>query len=219
MLKALIGIDATVAEKWPVLPRLIDLAQVAFDHQHLILIRRSFGNYASEGIGDERLAPEVELAFRSNAIDNHYINSVCNRMRALNRLPGGMLGLLHFLLFVRQPANRCWIEKKLCATHGGQACGFGKPLVPADQRPDSRILRIVSLETQISRREIKLLVVERVVRYVHLAILARNLAVSINDHRCVVIEAGGAFFKERSNDDKLLLSRYFSQRVGCWTGN
>ena len=59
----------------------------------------------------------------------------------------------------------------------------------------------MSLEAEVARREIKLFVVKRIVGNVHLAILAGNLAVSVDDHSRVVINAGGALFKKRSKND------------------
>ena len=56
-------------------------------------------------------------------------------------------------------------------------------------------------ETEIARREVKLLVIRRIVRDVHLAILPEELAVGVDDRRGVVINAGGAFLEKRGDDD------------------
>src|SRR6185295_1057899 len=90
-----------------------------------------------------------------------------------------------------------------------------KPLVPANQGADLAVSCVVSLEAKVARREIKLLVVKRIVGDMHLAILA----VSVYDHSRVVVNTGGAPFKERSKDDDLFLLRHFTQRFGRWTWN
>ena len=71
-------------------------------------------------------------------------------------------------------------------------------------------------ETEIARGEVKLLVIERVIRDVHLAILAEQLAVGADDRGGVVVEAGGALLEERGDDDRAGFARHFAQ--GCGRG-
>ena len=78
---------------------------------------------------------------------------------------------------------------------GGQARGFGKPLVPANQSADFAVSGVVSLKTKIAGREVELLVIKRIIRDMHLAILAGNLAVSIDDYSRIVIDAGSTFLE------------------------
>ncbi len=58
-------------------------------------------------------------------------------------------------------------------------------------------LRVPGAEAEIARREIKLLVEKRVVRDVHLAVLAEIGAVGVDDRGGVVVDAG-AFASRRA---------------------
>ena len=76
----------------------------------------------------------------------------------------------------------------------------GIPLVPADQHADAAVARVEVGEAEIAGREIKFLVVERVVGDVHLAVDAEQRAVGVEDRGGVVIEAGGAALEQRGDD-------------------
>src|SRR5439155_5167011 len=130
-----------------------------------------------------------------------------------------MLGFVHFFLLIRQPTNRSRIEQKLRAGERGQTRRFRKPLVPANQRADFAMLRLMSLKAKIARCEIKLFVIERIIGNVHLAILARDLSVSIDGYRRIVVNAGSALLEQRSNDHDLLLTGYLAEGFGRWSGN
>src|ERR1019366_6784074 len=93
--------------------------------------------------------------------------------------------------FARMPADGGGIEQNLRALQCRQARGFGIPLVPADQHADLAVAGWPGAETEVAWSEIELLVIERVVRDVHLAIDAQERAVGIDDRRRVVVEAGG----------------------------
>ena len=77
---------------------------------------RSFGNDSSKRICYKRLPPESQFAFLADAIDDHDVNSVCNRVTTLNRFPRRVLRLIHLGLFFGEPPDRSWVEQKLCAT-------------------------------------------------------------------------------------------------------
>src|SRR5215217_4167510 len=132
-------------------------------------------------------------------------------MTTLNRFPRGVLRLIHLLLFVREPADGCRVEQKLGAAERRQPGRFRKPLVPTDKRADLAVGGVMRLKAEIAWREIKLLVVKRIVWDMHLAILARDLAGRVDHHGRVVIHTRGAFFEERGDDDDLLLTRYFAE--------
>ena len=78
-----------------------------------------------------------------------------------------------------------------------QARRFGIPLVPADEHADPAVARVPGLEAQISGSEVELFVVERIVRDVHLAILAQVGAVGIDDGRRIVVHSGRAALEQR----------------------
>src|SRR6266850_1518488 len=100
-----------------------------------------------------------------------------------------MLVLVYFRFFIRKPANSRGIKDKLCAAQRGQACRFGKPLIPADEGSHFAVGSVVRLKTKISRGEIEFFVVERIVGNMHLAVLTSNLARGVDDNRGVVINA------------------------------
>src|SRR5437588_4153736 len=205
-------IDPPIAQEGPILSRLVNLIQVAIDDQYFFFIAGSFRDDPAERIGHERLTPEVQLSFVTDSVADRDINAVSNRMRALNRLPRGMLRTAHLWLFIRQPADGGGIEKKLRSRQSSQARGFGKPLIPTNQRANLPILRFVRAKAEIAGGEIEFLVVERIVRYVHLAVLAGNLSIRVDYHRGVVIDAGSSFLEDRSDNDDLLLACDFAQR-------
>src|SRR5438046_634858 len=74
------------------------------------------------------------------------------------------------------------------------------PLIPANADADFSKRRVPRAEAKIARREIKFLVVKRVVGNVHLAIHAEKFSVGVNDRSGVVVNAGRAFFKKRRDD-------------------
>jgi hypothetical protein len=78
-----IGVDPTVAEKWPVRAHLVDSIQVAGHDQRLFAIAGSTGEHAAEGIGDGRATPEREIAFAADAVDRGHGHAVGDRVRAL----------------------------------------------------------------------------------------------------------------------------------------
>ena len=72
------------------------------------------------------------------------------------------------------PADRGRIEEDRRAAQRGEARALGIPLVPADERADPPGLRVEGLEAEVAGREVELLVEERVVGDVHLAVEARD---------------------------------------------
>ena len=117
------------------------------------------------------------------------------------------------------PADGRGIEQDVRAAQAGQARGFGIPLVPADQDGDAAVARVEAGEAQIAGREIKFLVVERVVGDVHLAVDAEQRAVGVDHRGGVVIEAGGAALEERGDDDHAQLGGQLAERLGRGPGD
>src|ERR1019366_10713286 len=97
--------------------------------------------------------------------------------------------------FARVPADRGRVDEDLGALHGRQAGGFGEPLIPANQNADAAKARVESAKAEIAGSEIVFFVEERILRDVHLAIKTEDGAVRIEDHRGIVIDAGGAAFE------------------------
>ena len=139
------------------------------------------GQDAAKRVSDKRSAPELEpdarrpiaayvSVFVAYAIDGSDINAVGDGMGSLDGLPSVVLRRTKLFLFRRMPADGGGIKKQIGASQGGDAGCFRVPLVPTDKRAHLSHGSIERLETQVPRREIELLVVQRVVGDVHLAV-------------------------------------------------
>ena len=158
------------------------------------------------GIGDETLAPEFEAGaaigrFVADAVRRGDVAAVGDRVAALDGLPRIMLPLPVLRLLGGMPADGGGVEKNLRTAQRGEARRFGIPLIPADADANGGELRPPREEAEIARREVEFLVVERVVRDVHLAILAKKFAVRVDDRGGIVIKPGVAALEERGDDD------------------
>ena len=95
-------------------------------------------------------------------------------MAALDGAPGVKLRRPEFFFLRRMPADARGIKNHLRATERNRARAFRIPLVPAGCTPMRYAAFIKNEEAQVAEREIEFLVVERIVRDVHLAIFAGN---------------------------------------------
>src|SRR6185436_12584721 len=133
---------------------------------------RGLGDGAAVGIADERGAEELDArvlrALVAHAVDRADVDAVGDRVRALDRLPRGGLLLAPLLLLARMQADCRGVEEDRRTAQRGEPRRLGIPLVPADERPDASVLRVERLEAEVARGEIELLVIERIVRDVHL---------------------------------------------------
>src|SRR5690349_5251739 len=100
-------------------------------------------------------------------------------MAAHHGFPGGVLARAVLLFFVRQPADGSWVKNDLSAGHGGEPSRFRIPLIPADAGADTAKAGVEAPKAQVTRREIKLLVVQRIVGDVHLAVHAELRSVGV----------------------------------------
>src|SRR5579884_1367019 len=142
---------------------------------------RRFSQDSSERIAEKGASPEFEAGagsgFAANVavlvthtIHHRDIDAVRNRVRALNRAPGIVLGVAELGFLCRVPADRSGIKENLRALQGGEARSLRIPLVPANQRTDFSRLRVERAEAEIAGGEVKLFVIKRVVRNVHFAV-------------------------------------------------
>ncbi len=180
------------------------LDEIARDGEHLFA-GAALGEETTTGIGHEAAAPELDaarsgLALVADPVDRADVDSVGDGVAALDRLPGRLLlGPVLFLLGGK-PADRGGIEEDLGPAHGGEPRRLGIPLVPADEHADAAVPRVPGPEAEVARREVELLVVLRVVRDVHLPVLAEILPVRVDDGGGVVVESLGALLEERGDD-------------------
>src|SRR5690606_26181888 len=135
--------------------------------------------------GDETLAPELDPRptlgrLRADAVHGDDITPVGHGVASLDDFPGAVLVRAILLLLAWMPANRRRIEKDFRSLHRGKPRPLRVPLVPAHENADSPELRVPRLEPGVTRREVELLVVKRIVGNVHLAINAQHLAVRID---------------------------------------
>src|SRR5204862_4980441 len=110
---------------------------------------------------------------QTDAIRRADVAAVRDRMRSLNQFPRIVLrdAVLRFLAWM--PANGGGVEEDLRALDRGEPRAFGKPLVPANEHADLRVLRVPRAKPGVPWREIELLVIARGVRHGHVTIPAK----------------------------------------------
>src|SRR5712692_6751934 len=146
----------------------------------------------------------------TDSIHRRDINSIRDCVRMLNRLPRIALSRPVNVLLVRMPSDRSRVEEDARAAKRGQPCAFGVPLVPANQRANFSDRRIERAKAEIAGREVKLLVVSRIIGYVHLAIDAGDVAFGVDDGGAVMIKSGGSALEDRRDDGYFLFAGDFS---------
>src|SRR4051812_40698139 len=230
MRDAAIAINAAVAQKWPVAADIFKMFQIALADQDLFLVIRGFHNDPPEWIAEKRSAPKL-YAFAlgaiaanvaelmANAIDHADKNSVGNGMCALDGAPCVVLYRAELGFFVRMPADCRRIKKNVGALQSREASAFRIPLVPANKSSHTSILRVEGLKAKIARSEIKLFIVKRIVRDVHLAIETLGTAIGIKDDRRIVIKATRATFKDRNHYGSFCFPGDSRERFRSWARN
>src|SRR5437879_3739336 len=117
------------------------------------------------------------------------------------------------------PANCSWVEEDIRAFKSSEARAFRIPLVPTDERADLAEGRVEGFKSEVAGSEIKLFVVKRIVRNMHLPVNAFQSPVRIEHGSGVVIEAACAFLKDRRNDYNFGFSGDVSDCLRCRAGN
>src|SRR5690606_30049145 len=175
----------------------IRLLQIDRFHMNLFLIVGTLVENSSKGVGDKRSAPELHRAvlFQANAVYAHYVHAIRNGMATLNGLPRGELFIVCLFVLRRSPTDSRWIEKNLSAHQRRNPCTFRIPLIPADQHANGCELRFENLVTQIARREVKFLVICRIIRNVHLTILAEVSSIGVKSCGSVMVKSFRSFFE------------------------
>src|SRR5690348_3414409 len=186
-----VGIDSPVAEERPIAARLFDETRIALgDEDGRLRIR--LGKDAAERIADEGMAEEFQsirarLRLEAHAIRRGDVHAVRDRMRTLNRSPCFDLRRTELGLLGGVPPDRRRVEQHLGAEQARYARGLGIPLIPADQHADVCITSMPHAKPAgllgdlanainavivrgVAGGEVVLLVEQRIVRDVHLAI-------------------------------------------------
>ena len=191
---------------------------------------RGLGDHASKRISQKAAAPELQPRSRraipehiamlhAHAIHPGHINPVGDGVRPLDSLPRLILRRAKFLFLRRVPADGGGIKKHLGPLQSGQPRGLGIPLIPANQCTHAPKDRIHGLKTKVARRKIVFLVVERIVRNMHLSVNPGNRSIGVQSNRRVVIKPRRAPFKKRSDDGDLRFPRNLGQSRCGRTGN
>src|SRR3984893_4798774 len=201
LLESTVSVHSPISQKWPMRSMAIYRTPVNFRSHDLFAIDGSLRDNLPTRAADEALSPKFDPTaagrfFVAYAIGRGNITTVRDCVAALNRLPRRMLRDAEFSFLARMPADRRRIKNNFCATQRGQSGGLRIPLVPANADADLAALRVPRLKAEIARRKIKFFVIKRIVRNVHLAILAQQLAVRVDDCRRVVIHARAASLEQ-----------------------
>ena len=117
-------------------------------------------------------------------------------MSALNGLPGHALAFLFLGGIGALEADGGGIDEQVSTLQRHEPGCFGIPLVPAHEHTESAHAGVDGVEAQVAWGEVELLVVGWIVGDVHLAVDAGDVARLLDDHGCVVVEAGGTAFEE-----------------------
>src|SRR5688572_5043381 len=180
-----VRVDPPVAQERPSPASRLDLLEVAVDDEDLLALA-GLRRHDAHRLGDERVAPELQLPFGADAVDGDDEAAVGDGVAALDGVPGLVLDVL--VLHLAKPgADGGGIEQDVRALHGGEARGLRVPLVPADEGADAAEAGVERLEAKVARSEVELLVEARVVGDVHLAVLAQQGAVRVDDDGGVVV--------------------------------
>src|SRR5581483_7980866 len=168
-----VAVDAAVTQERPIPADVLEFPEVDLADQDLFPVMRGFGDHGAKRITQERSAPEFEslagsrlspniAGFVADAVDYSDIHSVGNRVCTLNRSPRIMLRLAELGFLGRMPTDGRGIEQHACPLQSGEPSAFRIPLVPAHQGPDFADVGIVRAEAEVARREIELLVIQRI---------------------------------------------------------
>src|ERR1035437_9187585 len=100
-----VGVGAAVPEKRPDTAEFLDLAEVEVAEEDFLGVGGGAGDEFAIGVGDERAAPELGVAFGARAVDGGDITAVGHGMSALDGFPGIVLGLAVGGFSLGQPAD------------------------------------------------------------------------------------------------------------------
>ena len=157
--------------------------------------------------------------FPSYAVDGYDGEAVGDGVAAHDGLPGAPLALLLVGSVLGGIADGSGVDEQVGTLKSHEAGCLGVPLVPADEHAQPAYARLYGVEAEVAGGEVELLVVARVVGYVHLAVAAGYGAVALDDHGGVVVESGGAALEERGDDDHLITLGQFAVDIGRRAGN
>ncbi len=127
----------------------------------------------------------------AHAVDGNDRKPVGHGMSALHGDPSLALTHLFVIAVTALPAY-----EHFGYAHGHETRCLGIPLVPAHEHTETSHTGLNGFKPEVSGSEVKLFIIGRIVRYVHLAILTRDGSVALKDHGCVVIQSCGPALEE-----------------------
>ena len=92
-------------------PRYLDAVPIDFRRHDFFPIGASFREDFAARRDDETLSPELDPVaagwrFVTDTIDRRHVTTIRDRVAALHRFPGGILGCAVLFLLARMPADR-----------------------------------------------------------------------------------------------------------------
>jgi peptidyl-prolyl cis-trans isomerase B (cyclophilin B) len=201
-----VGINPAVAQEGPVRALGLDSIQVRFCYNYALFVAGGLCDDISRGIADKALAPKFDAGaafrgFMAHTVGHGNVTAIGYGVAALNRLPRRMLANSILGPLFGVPADGGGVEKNLCAAQRREPGCLRIPLVPAYTHADAGKLGVPSQESKVPWRKVKLLVKKRVVRNVHLAVLAEITSIRVDDRRGIVVNSRRAPLEERSDYD------------------
>ena len=175
-----VGVDAAVAQERPVRRtssmrgRSTSPTRISSRSVEASAITTPNGSARNDEPQNSSPSPPSARDLVADAVDGRDVDAVRDRVRALDGLPGLALGGAVLRLLARVPADGGRVEEDGRAPQRGEPRGLRVPLVPADEGADAARASVEGLEAEVAGREVELLVEERVVGDVHLAVEARR---------------------------------------------
>src|SRR5882724_905602 len=97
----------------------------------------------------------------ADTVGNGDVTAVSDGVGALDGFPSGVLLASMDAFLGGMPSDGGRVKKDFGPLERGQAGGFGVPLVPADQHADFSVASAPGPKSQVSWREIELLIIQR----------------------------------------------------------
>ncbi len=151
-----VGVDATVAEEGPVAAGFFLECGVDLCDEDFFFVAGGFLEEFAEGVGDEGAAEEFDAVFSAGGVGDFFEadavgggdeDAVGDGVGALDGFPRAGLGFAEGGFFLGVPADGGGVEEDADILQGGEAGGFGVPLVPADEHADAAVFGLEGFET------------------------------------------------------------------------
>ena len=155
----------------------------------------------------------------AHTVAAQYRQAIGHRVATMRQHPCIALAVFFILRIGRVPANRGGIQQQLGTGQRHHARRFRVPLVPAHQYAEFAHRGLNGGKTQITGGEIEFFVEARIVRDVHLAVLAGQRAVGVKHHGGVVVQPRRALFEQGRDQHHAMLLGQRRQARGAGAGD